>query len=347
MNLESISREMILNTTVAQPEKIFSGTELELKKIYKKLSLLWHPDKQSDGKNTNEIFTHIHDLYQSALKKARDGTLGTSLHALNITSVEGSQFVFRYKKQKKFEMGNYYIANSFVLWVFNKDFMKEIKESMTNLRKISYADDKMKSAFSKYIPEIHKEIETKEEYILVLKKPESFLNLGDILSYYKKMPARHTAWIMSRLYNLACFLNFNKIMHGSINLDNCFINPETHEVMLLGGWWYSKGEGEKLSMLAKEAYDIAPVSLMNTKKAQMMLDLALIRKLGRILSGDVSGNNLKNDKDIPSAMAEWLRSVHSGNAVEQYTEWYNEILEKSFGERKFVEMKVKAEDLYI
>lgn len=346
MNIENLSEDMILKTPLNQPEKIFTGSDVELKKIYKKLSLLWHPDKQVNGKNTNAIFTHIHDLYQSALTKSKKGTLGTNLNALDITSVDGKSFIFRYQKAKNFELGEYYIAKEFVVWAFKNDFINEVKDSLKNLSGIAYQNDKMKSAFEKMLPVIYKQIETADRFIVVIKKPKEFLNLSDVASHYKKMPAKHVAWILSRLYNLACFLNYNQIMHGGINLDNCFINPETHELLLAGGWWYSKKDGEKLSMLSREAYDIAPVSMLNSKKAEMLLDLHLIKKLGRTLLGDAIGDSLLFDKEIPVKMTEWLRNGHQENAVKQYTQWYDRILTESFGERKFVEMKVKSEDLY-
>lgn len=345
MKIEDFTGEYILK--INKPEKIFSGDETNLKKIYKKLSLKWHPDRQQDRKDTTNIFAHINELYQEALKKIKDGTFGTNENALNIETEDGKKFIFRYLKRKPFEMGTYYIANKFVMWQFEKKYDVNIDDGLENLKNIKYHDDKMRSSFIKYIPKLVKRIEDNNNIFVIFEKEKNFLNLGDILEFNNnKIEPRHVAWIISTMYNNACLLNYNNIMHGGINADNYYINPETHEGMILGGWWYSKENNSALKMLSREAIDVAPVKLLNNKKAQMLLDLEMIKQLGRKILGDSTGIKLKKDSSIPEELIKWLKNGSKGTAVEQYTQWNKSVLPDSFGKRTFVEMKIKSTDIY-
>lgn len=347
MNIESLCEKDIMKIKISNPEKIFSGSENDIKKTYRKLSIIWHPDKNKDGDDTSSIFAHIHELYQEALSKIKNGTFGTNTNALNIKTLDGKDFIFRYLKNKPFEMGEYYIAHNFVMWKFNNEYIDDVLSGLDNLKNIKYHDDKMKNSFQKYAPNIAKQLRSKDGLYVIFAKEKGFLNLGDILEYSSnKIDAKHVAWILSTLYNNICFLHFNNIMHGGFNLDNYYINPETHEGMILGGWWYSKKSGDKLSMLSSEAVDIAPVSLLNNKKADLLLDLEISKKIGRQLLGDKTGVYLSKNNSIPEYLIKWLRDGSKGTAIETYAEWNKTVLPKSFGKRTFVEMKIKSTDLY-
>lgn len=345
MKIDDLTGSDILE--IKKPEKMFSGDEKDFKKIYKKLSLIWHPDRREDGRDTSNIFAHINELYQEALKKIKDGTFGTNENALNIETEDGKKFIFRYLKRKPFEMGTYYIANKLVMWQFEKKYDADIDDGLKNLKNIKYHDEKMRATFSRYIPKLVKRVEDKNSIFVILEKNKDFLNLGDVLEYNNnKIEPRHAAWIISTMYNNACLLNYNNIMHGGINADNYYINPETHEGMLLGGWWYSKEQDNALKMLSREAINVAPVKLLNNKKAQMLLDLEMIKQLGRKILGDATGIRLKNDSNIPEELLKWLKDGSKGTAVEQYAQWNKSVLPESFGKRTFMEMKIKSTDIY-
>lgn len=346
MNIDNLSEKDILNVKTGQPEIIFSGTECEIKKTYKKLSLLWHPDK-TKNKNSSAVFSHIHDLYISAIEKLANGTLGTGKNILEITSLDGKKFKLTYIKEKNFEMGKYYIAHNIVAWCFDNNHIDEVKEGLKNLDSVKFIDETMRTAFKKYIPEVIELIESESVFYVLMKKPKGFLNVGDIWEHYKRnIPAEHVAWIVSNLYNQLCFIHHNNLMFGGINTDNYYINPETHEGMLVGGWWYSCKQEQPLSMLSTNAVDVAPVSLLNSKKAEYLLDLEMVKLLGRELLGDKTGNYLKKNTSIPESFTQWFRVGSKGTAISEYSQWNNQVLIKSFGKRKFVEMKINSDDIY-
>lgn len=347
MNIDNYTADLILSISKDNVEKIFYGDENTLKKTYKKLSLIWHPDKLKDKNHYNiKVFPHINELYQIALNKYKTGKLSLERNCLNIKDSKNNEFIFRYKIQKNFELGKYYISEHYVLWQFNKEYKEDALRGLVNLTNITFYDDNMKLSFSKYVPEIKKKIISEDSLFVLMNKPKGFLNLGDVLKFQNKIEPKHVAWILSTLYNNICFIHFNKIMHGGISVDNYFINPETHEGMLIGGWWYSTLIGEKLNILPQKAIDVAPVSLLNKKEADFLLDLEMIKSLGRELLGDHTGIYLNKDKNIPKELIKWLRDGSKGSAVMEYSTWSKKILPESFGERRFSVMNIKSTDIY-
>ena len=346
MDIDNFSESDILKISLNNPEVLFSGNEIEIKKSYRKLSLSWHPDKNK-GLESSSVFSHIHNLYISALDKLNKGTLGTNKKVLEIKDIEGKLFNFKFLKQKSFEMGQYYIGNNIIAWEFNNDYIHEVKKGLTNLNNLKFLDNKMELAFKQYIPVIYKIVECDDKFYVLMKKPKDFINLGDIFSHLNnKLDPKHVAWIISNLYNQLCFIHSNGLMFGGINMDNYYINPETHEGMLVGGWWYSCKEKEKLSMLSTSAIDVAPVSLLNNKKSQLLLDLEMVKLLGRELLGDKTGNYLKSNLSIPEDFSQWFRVGSKEGVISEYSRWNNEVLVKSFGKRRFFEMNINSKDIY-
>lgn len=346
-NLENLTEEDILKVKLEKPELIFmSDSEIGLKNIYRKMSALWHPDKHiTDKKDTAKVFVHIKTLYESSLKKLEDGTLGKGL-SIKFTTQDGKSFIFKYQKERDFELGKVYITNEYVAWCFLPEYKKNAKEGLERIKRLKFADDKMKKEFIKYVPEISKTLDTNDYFIVVMKKDKGFLNLKDVFDYYGKMEPKHMAWVVSTMYNLGCFLKYNGIMHGGITLENYYINPENHEGYVLGGWWYSKVLGEKLDMLSEVAVDVAPVSLINSKKAQEGLDLEMIKLAGRIMLGDSTGVYLNKNPALPKRLVSWLRDASLGNSFKDYDIWMNDILKESFGVRRFIKMDITANDVY-
>lgn len=346
-NFEKLSEAEILKIKLERPEIIFIGeSEADLKNIYRKMSALWHPDKHiSDKKDTTQVFAHIKSLYESAIKKLENGTLGKGL-SIKFKTKNGKEFLFKYQKEKDFELGKVYITNEYVAWCFLSEYKNNAQEGLKRIEGIRFADEKMRKEFSKYVPQISETFETSEYFVIVMKKEKNFLNLKDVLDYYGKMEPKHMAWVMSTMYNLACFFKYNGIMQGGITLDNYFINPENHEGYVLGGWWYSKTIGEKLEMLSEVAVDVAPVSLLNSKKAEEGLDLEMIKLAGRIMLGDSTGVYLNKNKNIPKRLVSWLRDASLGNSFKDYEIWMNDVLKESFGVRRFIKMDLTANDIY-
>lgn len=348
VNLTLLTKEEILKISLRSPEKLFLEvlTEKELKDAYIKLSFKWHPDKNlSSIEKTDEVFAHINLLYKEAKEKFKQDTWNKGFFREFISS-DNKKTIYSYLQESEFELGYYLIGADSIAWVIAPDFQDLALNAVKQIEGIKYANDKMKVEMQKFVPVIKSFIKTtdKQTIIIMHRDPNSVL-LKDVLSYYIKVEAKHVAWILSNCYHLCCFFEFNKVMHGGITLDNLFINPETHAAQLLGGWWFTHRQNDKLRALSAQTLSIAPFEVINSKIALGSLDLECIRLMGRQLLGDKNGINLVKNKDIPTPLTQWLRGASTENAFKEYDIWYK-VLKDSFGVRRFIKMELNSNDIY-
>lgn len=330
------------------PEKLFlASNESDLKKVYRKLSQLWHPDRHiTDGKDTTATFAHIQFLYDKALERMANGEWNKA-NLFKVTAKDNSKYEIRYLTKVSFEFGTSYISKTVVAYEFNKGEEDFADRYVNSLRKLKFANDKMKEEISKYIPEIVKVIYAENSTIIVVKKDNQSISLRDVLNHYKNfVDPKHVAWILSGMYNIACFNQYNGLMQAGFSLDNYFINPSSHLGQLIGGWCFTHQNQQKLTALPTEAVNVAPVKMLNNKIADIKLDLELIKLVGKQLLGDPSGVKLRTDKRVPKAMVEWLNDSADYKAFVAYELWEKKVLQTSFGVRRFTKMELTLNDIY-
>ncbi len=117
---------------------------------------------------------------------------------------------------------------------------------------------------------------------------------------------KHVAWMISRMENISCLMEFNECDHRHMDEDNLFINPESHEVLLYGGWWDMTG--------------YSPVSCLEK-----------LRKTAK----RVTGSRLK---DGPAEYERFLDSVPKASAYEDF-EYWDSVIENGFGGHNFTKFE--------
>lgn len=83
-------------------------------------------------------------------------------------------------------------------------------------------------------------------------------------------------------------------------------------------------------------YDVMPLKAKSEKKSDAMTDLESAKLIGRQIS-DLSS--------LPEAFRQFLNTGSAHDAVEEFSRW-NKTLDKSYVERKFVNMQVTKSDIY-
>jgi len=327
---------------IKRPEDLF--TFGDIKNEYRKLAKMYHPDV-TGNKYHEDVFIHITKLYEQGLDKITKG-YWNSFGLLSVTAVNGSKYNIKYRYTKAFELGTMYVNDTIVAYEIDKKYEKLYSAYVQNVTNLQYRDTHMEKEFKRYFPIIKAQIITKDKYIIVLNKSKDALPLSVALNYFDGIiEPKGAAWIMSRLHNIHCFLYYNKIAHNDISVDTVFISPEHHSVMIYGGWWYSKTIGEKLIGMPTYAFDYMTPKNKKNKTADGLIDGELMRLTLRTILGDASGISLVSKHNVPEAFASWVRLPGTNKPVKDYHAW-QDVLDKAFGERKFIPMNVDINAAY-
>lgn len=341
-DISKLTPSVILS--IAQPEKLFSG-ESAVEDEYRRLCKIWHPDRNKDPQ-ANEVFVHFKLLKEAAEEKIAAGTWETP-GLYTFTDTKGKKFQIKYKRKHTFELGDMYVGEYTVTYFVDKsaeDLFTNAKRMMSGF---TFANDKMKGEIQRYLPEVHTVNETTDRLVMVVKKDPEMVLLRDLLEHLGgKIDPKHVAWIMSTIYNISCYLKYAKLTHNSIGPDTFFVSPKKHSGALIGGWWYAAPLEKKLIAVPARTITYAPRDLTAKKIADFRVDSELIRATGRELLGDGGGSKLLSDPSIPNALLNWLRTPGQGDAFSEYEDWVKSVLKDSFGERRFVELKVQPSDVY-
>lgn len=328
---------------VTKPEQMFSPDEKVAAIEYRKLSSIWHPDRKP---GSDSVFAQISTLYHQGIEKIKSGTWVIP-GLFTFTDTKGKKFEVRYKKHHVFELGDMYIGDHTITYLIHKDSQDLFDNAKRVIKGFKYANDKMQTEIARYLPTIHSENETADRLVLIVKKTPDLFLLRDVLDHLNgKMDPKHVAWILNTLYNIACYLKFSGLTHNAISLDSYFISPQYHSGALLGGWWYSAQADSKLLAVPTRTITYAPRDLTSKKIASMKIDSELIRAIGRELLGDGNGSKLLSDPNIPNSLLNWVRTIGTGDAYKEYEDWSKKVLKDSFGERRFVELKIQSSDIY-
>lgn len=344
--IDAVTADLLLAIPEGEPEKLFSAANTaQVKKEYHELAKRWHTDRNSDPL-AKDVMQRVQLLYQKANEKIEHKTWEIP-NLLRFETMDKQRYQIQYLKKQPFELGDMYIADASVTYVVNKSDQKLFDNAKNTITGLRYPDDRMKQMLKPILPEIKRTFETNDKLIMMLNKDPEAILLSDVIGHMKgKIEPTHAAWMMSRLHNLTCYLDWAGLTHNALTTENCFIWPKDHRISLLGGWWYAAKQGEKLKAIPPKTATIAPASLFDKPIADPRLDLSLIRATGREILGDSTGMNLIRDKDIPKPMTSWVNGASSGDPRQDYKIWSEEILTKSFGARRFVEMKLSSNDVY-
>ena len=327
------------------PERLFSGDAEQARTEYRALVALWHPDRCAHTEAT-EVFQHLNRLYAAAVDQLRAGRWQTP-GLLRLQANDGTEFRIRYRKEHAFELGRMLIGDSIVAYVIAAEHADLFQNALDAIDRLPCADPRMAAEVGRYLPEIVRHFETGEGRVLVLRKTPDRVLLRDVLDHCGgRMDARHVAWIVSSLLNLACYLDYARLAHNAILADTWFVSPERHSGALLGGWWYAVRQGERMTAAPAAALQYAPFEVTARRCGDIRTDLELIRALGRELLGDASGLRLARDKAAPQPMLDWLRLPAGDSPRHEYQTWMRQVLPDSFGERRFVKLDITVNDLY-
>ena len=337
--------------TVKEPALLFTGDLIIIKKEYRELATMYHPDKNK-SEHAEEIFKNITELYNKGVDNLNKG-IWVIPGIIELTDkFKDTKYKIHYKKHHEFELGDMYINDNHVAYIIEEQYEDFFNNAVRVIKGFQYKNDNMKKDIARYLPEIVQTFKSLDNKLgMVIKKTPDLLLLKDVIEYFQnnKFPdvwERHVAWIMSTLHNLTCYLQYANLTHNAISLETFFISPKFHSGALLGGWWYSVESGKKMIGVPKDLYEMIPPKIKDKKVGNISFDLELIRLLARESFGDKTGIKLLGLNAAPLPMINWIRLTSSGNAFGDYKTWGEKILSESFGPRKFVNLELTSDDIY-
>ena len=343
--MTGLSAETLLAIPPTEPERLFTGDAEQAKREFRALAAIWHPDRRPVA-GTTEVFQHLTRLYDAAVRKLRSG-LWIMPGQLTIRASDGAVYQLHYRKARDFELGRMFLGDRIVAYVIDPAYSDLVENALQMIDRLPCANPQMAAEMQPALPDTVRRIETAGHRVLVLRKTPDLLLLGDVLDHFSgRLEARQVAWIISSLLNLACYLDYARLAHNAVLADTVFISPPQHRSALLGGWWYTVPQGQRLLALPATALEYAPSGVTRRQCGAIGTDLELIRALGRELLGDVTGARLIRDHAAPPPMLDWLRFPAPRSAIEDYHTWQHRVLTASFGPRRFVKLDLSADDLY-
>lgn len=324
---------------INNPCVLFHNDVEETKRLYRELAKHFHPDKSSEG-NAGEVFAHVTTLYNKAIQLivSNKWEIPGELHVES----ESQKYKIKYLVKHKIEIGDMYIGNNVLVYVLSSNHEKLFNNFNIAMTRFKYTSERMKEEFSRYFPRIKKTFKGKDgSFVIVMEKTEDQFLLHDVIEYYKRTTFpkewdKHVAWITSRLQNILCYFQFNGIVHNGLSTQSVFISPEFHTVSVYGGWWYSIEYSNKMISVPSNLYNIIPPTVLADKKSKYITDGEFVKYLLRNISECVT---------MPTEFKHWINYPASNDPKNEFGLW-DSVLTKSYGERKFIQLKIEKNELY-
>lgn len=288
----SVDRQGMLFCEYCGSKEVFTDKDLQQYREFRFQMLNYLRglnDQKKDGAGELDRLWHTADMVQY---KSADGT------DINISYIYASDV----------KEATCYVARRSVIYVFTKEQARNARLLERGLSMVSFPAADMKG-LDRSFPSVSGKYELENGGVmLILSRRENVFPLG----MFGALEPEHAAWIVSRLENICCVLEYSGIVHGGISQESVFIDPFLHEAVLYGGWW--------------NATEKTNAPLVNP-------DLAAVRKTAGYIIG------IHRDK-MPKEFAAFISELPGRDAYTDFEHW-DRVIEKGFGGRRFVKMDME------
>lgn len=323
----------ILAVPISRPGQVL-GKDFE--SGFKKLMRVWHPDLNKDPKAA-DVALHLNLLLKSARKLEKNGGYD------RVLELGGKRNeTYYYSAEVITDTGSLFICDNHLIWRTKRSDDDLAKRSVETVKTFGWPNIKLEEEFQRYIPRNLHCLATADWTYTIVSKSKEVIRLADILEKKGPLPPKAVAWILSSMYNFACWLSVSKISHYGFTIENYFIEADTHVGALLGGWCFSAPRGQK-PLAAPRSVKLVMPDLASMHRDQV--HLALIKAAGRQMLGHKSLSTLRRDDNIPKALRDWLIAPGGTKPIDEYRRWH-EVISVAFGGRHFTKYDITAADVY-
>jgi hypothetical protein len=313
---------------------LFAGTEADVAARFHALAKVWHPDRSRDLRAATVM---------AKLVELRDAALRRFVRVRVDTGLAGPYRFMRVARLHDCAFGAILLGRETVVYKVDGAFDRGIETAKAFAPR--FADAAMKAAIEPFLPTLRFEEATAEGHVFAYRRRPDQILLRDLIAAEGPIDPRHVAWMITRLMNLAAWLDFAGWSHGDIGPDTLLVSPEVHSVALTGPMLFLTRLGDRPRCLPARSLEAVPGMLDKRAVADPRVDLALIRLTAREALGDASGSRLVRDPTVPPPLALWLTLPPKAPARDDFLGW-EAAREAAFGPRRFVAWDFDPANLY-
>lgn len=331
----------ILNATYCGD--IFTQTNdiTQLKHEYHNYAKFYHPDVNNTV-NASTIFQKLNMLYRQAEDCISKGVWKSSTSLFIVDNTGKLHVIDNIIYTYKHELGAVFVCKDSICITFtSKKYFDNFinKYDVTKMLNGLNSPHKNKEFLTMLMSKILYTFSDTDTYYIILDKPYNYYSLKTIKDkvYINGIPARHIAWIISKLLNICMILSRNNLTHNGITIDSIYICPEQHLARVLTGWQYCVNINDKMIGTTQQVYQNMFLKTKQDKIGSTSTDVNCIKYIGKLLIGKTS--------DVPKPILEWLNTISTGDTYKDFVAWDKAITD-AYGKRTFVEMNITYDDIY-
>lgn len=249
----------------------------------------------------SNLLQYLRAASDEAADAADDSAIWSYYDTAVFRSSQGMEINIRYLFRADEDGVQMYTAKDSVIYVFPAPEKAKADRMTEGVSRLDYPSAAIRN-LSRYVPTVKARYALEDGGVLLaVDKPE---NAYPLFALGAVRP-EHAAWIVSRLENLCCVLEFSGLVQDGITLNSIFVNTRTHEAFLYGGWWNWKNKRGKTDRT----------------------DLSALRRV----AGQIMGSYRDS---APSEFKTFLAELPADDAYLDFERW-EQVIQKGFGGHRF------------
>lgn len=342
------------------PGKINQEKEDEIKKTFRRLAKIVHPDRFGPDLNevATETFAKLNQFYERALEKIKNGKYGE--HSTKSDQRTESSFIIQtakrsYRINRTVAQGDLATVyggvcdddndqnGQVIVKVVDDPTDNEMLRNEIRVIKILQAEP---SNQSKHLPMLLDQFKTTDGQLGAIFR---FFDGYDFPALREKcpngVPAYPAAWILSRTLSVIGYAHFKGVLHNNIEPAHFLVRPRDHNLCLID-WSYAivnpAKSGERFRVFNE---DYSAPEIRERKVPLPSVDLYSIGKcLIYLLGGDIKTDKMPDS--VPEKFQRFIKFFvlksqlgRAQDAWEMY-ETLEELRKEIWGRKKFVEFAI-------
>lgn len=313
------TKEEILNAKF--PSDIFSK-DLKIRKIeYRSYIKIYHPDinKELDSSKILSIIVKFYENYDNCNKVNNSSINIVYFHTKNSKKIEVS-----YNSIIPFELGTIYKCSKSIVFVTkNKKYYYNFINAMKNIpNELNVISAKSKSDI------VYFDLKD-DEFLIIVSKDIEEISLNEYYStdIKDKFSFKEKLAIMDKLMKIISKLSKNNVVINGIDMNSIYINTSSHNLRILGGWWYSTPISKKLLGTTKDIFSLMESGL---KISIFKTDIDCVKKIMMNIMCCINIMQFKFNNSCPDNLKKYVLDTTISNGMAEYIKWrkllFNETL---------------------